>query len=67
MQKKWYVTGELFKQTNINQGREEGMQQAWRKNGKLYVNYEAKNGRIFGMRKANLCYELDDEKIQFGG
>ena len=39
------------------------MQKAWLKNGKLYVNYEAKNGRIFGMRRANACYKLEDEII----
>jgi len=39
------------------------MQKAWLKNGTLYVNYEAKNGRVFGMRRANSCYKLEDETI----
>ena len=41
------------------------MQQAWLENGKIYVNYEAKNGRKFGMNRANLCYELKEEEIQY--
>ena len=44
-------------------GQEEGLQRAWRQNGKLYVNYEAKHGRIFGLKRASLCYELNDENI----
>lgn len=65
VQKKWYPNGQLFKEMNINMGVEEGMQKAWRANGKLYINYEAKNGRIFGLKKANLCYALEDEEVQF--
>ena len=63
-QKQWYKTGELYKRLNLNMGKEEGIQQAFRKNGDLYANYEAKNGRIFGMKKAALCYGLEDEKIK---
>ncbi len=29
------------------------------------MNYEAKNGRIFGLKRADLCYALNDEKITF--
>ncbi|MBS9463505.1 hypothetical protein KIM67_13890 [Flagellimonas sp. 389] len=64
-QKKWYPTGELFKKMNLNRGKEEGMQQAFRKNGALYANYEAREGRIFGLKKAKLCYSLEDESIQY--
>nr|WP_298999024.1 toxin-antitoxin system YwqK family antitoxin [uncultured Allomuricauda sp.] len=63
-QTKWYPTGELFKKMNLNQGKEEGIQQAFRKNGVLYANYEAKAGRIFGMKKAKLCYSLEGENIK---
>jgi antitoxin component YwqK of YwqJK toxin-antitoxin module len=63
-QKEWYSSGQLFKKTNLFQGREEGSQQAWRKNGKLYNNYVAKDGRIFGLKRANLCFELKDEKLR---
>jgi antitoxin component YwqK of YwqJK toxin-antitoxin module len=48
---------------NYRAGKEAGMQRAWRQNGKIYNNYEVKNGRIFGLKRANLCYGLDDEKI----
>lgn len=63
VQKVWYASGQLAKKRGLNQGVEEGLQQAWLNNGALYVNYEAKNGRIFGMRRANSCYKLEDEKV----
>ncbi|KQC29778.1 toxin-antitoxin system YwqK family antitoxin [Flagellimonas eckloniae] len=62
---KWYETGQLSKVRNLVNGKEQGLQQAWLRNGTLYVNYEAKNGRIFGMRRANLCYQLADEKVVY--
>jgi len=62
----WYKSGAKFKQLNLVNGKEEGLQKAWRENGKIYNNYEAKNGRIFGLKRANLCFELDDEKVQSG-
>jgi hypothetical protein len=40
------------------------LQKAWLENGTIYVNYEAKNGRVFGMKRANLCYQLKNEKIE---
>jgi len=63
-QKKWYPTGEPYQILHMKAGREEGVQQAFRKNGALYANYEAKNGRIFGMKKAALCFGLEDQKIK---
>jgi antitoxin component YwqK of YwqJK toxin-antitoxin module len=63
-QKKWYPTGEIFTILHLNMGKEEGMQQAFRKNGVLYANYEAKNGRIFGIKKAALCFGLQEQKIK---
>ncbi|MEM6342989.1 MAG: membrane-binding protein [Bacteroidota bacterium] len=63
-QKKWYPTGELFQKLNMNMGREEGNQQAFRKNGALFANYEAKEGRIFGLKRAKLCFSLEEENIQ---
>jgi hypothetical protein len=64
-QKQWYQTGELYKKVNLNMGKEEGIQQAYRKNGALYANYEAKNGRIFGMKKAALCFGVEDQNIRY--
>lgn len=64
-EKKWYTTGTLAKLRNLVDGNEQGLQQAWLQNGTLYVNYEAKNGRIFGMRRANLCYQLEDEQVVY--
>ena len=65
LQKTWFLNGQLAKKKNLSKGREEGLQQAWLANGKIYVNYEAKNGRIFGMNRANLCYQLKNEKLQY--
>lgn len=65
IQKKWYSTGEIFKILHLNLGKEEGLQQAFRKNGDLYANYEARAGRIFGLKRASLCFELDNENIQY--
>ncbi|QWX85687.1 hypothetical protein H0I23_06485 [Cellulophaga sp. HaHaR_3_176] len=62
-EKQWYPDGQLSKFRNLVKGNESGMQKAWLKNGTLYVNYEAKNGRIFGLLRANLCYQLEDEKV----
>ena len=64
-QKKWHANGQLARWANYVHGQEQGLQKAWLKNGVLYVNYEAKNGRIFGLKRTNLCYELNDEVIQF--
>jgi len=64
-QLKWYPSGELHKKLSLNMGQEQGIQQAFRKNGELYANYEAKDGRIFGLKKAALCYGLEDERVQY--
>ncbi len=63
VERKWFSNGQLFKLRNFVDGKEHGFQKAWLANGKLYVNYEAKNGRIFGLRRANSCYRLEDEVI----
>ena len=64
IQKKWYPSGQIARIMRFNQGKEEGLQQAWLQTGKLYANYEAKNGRFFGLKRANLCYQLEDEVVQ---
>mgnify|MGYP006108553341 FL=1 len=63
-QKKWYPTGEINKILNFEMGKENGIQKAFRQNGVVFANYEAKNGRTFGLRKASLCYGLEDQKIK---
>jgi len=60
VEKKWHSNGQLFKLRNYVDGKESGFQKAWLANGKLYVNYEKKNGRIFGLRRSNLCYQLEN-------
>ncbi|MDE3742399.1 toxin-antitoxin system YwqK family antitoxin [Maribacter polysaccharolyticus] len=61
--KEWYPNGQLAKERHLVNSKEQGLQKAWLQNGKLYVNYEAKDGRIFGMRRANSCYQLEDEVV----
>ena len=63
MSREWYPSGRLAKERHLIDGMEDGLQKAWLKNGKLYVNYEAKNGRIFGMKRANSCYQLENEIV----
>lgn len=63
LQKRWYPTGEIFKILHFNMGKEAGLQQAFRKNGALFANYEAKAGRIFGLKRSNLCFGLDNEAV----
>lgn len=65
VQKKWFPTGELHKLMHMKAGKEEGLQQAFRKNGALYANYEAREGRIFGLKRSNLCYELDNQQVVY--
>ncbi len=67
LQLQWYKSGAKFKRLQLVDGKEEGLQQSWRENGKLYNNYEAKNGRIFGLKRASLCYALEDETVQYKG
>ena len=64
IQQRWYTNGQIARKTHYVLGKEEGLQQAWLENGKIYINYEAKNGRSFGLRKAKLCYALEDEVVQ---
>jgi len=60
----WFSNGTMSKERNLLKGMENGLQKAWLQNGKIYVNYEAKNGRTFGMKRANLCYQLKNEKVE---
>ena len=64
VQMQYYISGAKFKMITIKNGQQNGMQKAWRQNGKIYSNYEAKNGRIFGLKRSNLCYELENEKVK---
>jgi antitoxin component YwqK of YwqJK toxin-antitoxin module len=65
IQKRWYANGQLSRQATNYHGKEGGLHQAWLENGKIYANYEVKNGRIFGLKRSNLCYQLNDENIQY--
>lgn len=64
VQKKWHTNGQIAQIRNLEYGKEIGLQQAWLRNGKQYINYEVINGRAFGLKKAQLCYELENEKLQ---
>ena len=62
---KWYEHGQMARKRNLVAGQEVGLQQAWNANGSLYANYQARDGRIFGLKRTNACYNLQDEKVQF--
>ncbi|MEM1359456.1 MAG: toxin-antitoxin system YwqK family antitoxin [Bacteroidota bacterium] len=64
LHQQWYFSGAKFKEIRLVDGREAGRQQSWRENGKLYNNYEARAGRIFGLKRANLCFSLASEEVQ---
>lgn len=64
LQEQFYQEGMIFKRLHLDKGKEKGLQQAWRSNGDIYVNYEAKNGRNFGLKRANLCFELEEEEVK---
>lgn len=63
IQKTWYPNGQLSKRRNLEFGKEVGFQKAWLENGKLYVNYEVVNGRVYGLRRANSCFKLENEIV----
>ena len=62
---KWYEDGQMARKRTLEKGQESGLQQAWNPNGSLYANYQAKDGRIFGLKRNNSCYALQNEKVQF--
>jgi hypothetical protein len=31
----------------------------------VYANYEAVNGRTFGLKRANLCFSIEDQNVQY--
>ena len=53
-----YRSWALLKYERHKRGQEQGIQRAWRENGKLFANYEARDGRVYGLKRVNLCYEL---------
>lgn len=64
VQQSWHRNGQIFKRQNYLDGKENGLQESWMKNGKKFVNYEAKNGRIFGLKRMNACFGLENESIK---
>ena len=63
-QYQYYKSGAKFKIINLKEGREYGLQQSWRENGKLYNNYEVVNGRTYGLKRSKLCFQLEQENIK---
>ncbi len=60
----WYKSGQIAKKTVYINGNEESVQ-AWRDNGKLYINYVVKDGVIYGMNNSHLCYTLKNEEGEY--
>jgi hypothetical protein len=51
----WSIDGRPYEFKHFVDGREDGLQQAWDPDGKLYLNYVVKNGRRYGMVNAKPC------------
>ncbi|QNR25324.1 toxin-antitoxin system YwqK family antitoxin [Croceimicrobium hydrocarbonivorans] len=64
-QLQYYKSGLLFKKLQLAMGKESGLQQSWRENGKLFNNYEVKDGRIYGLKRSKLCFQLEEEGLEF--
>jgi protein SCO1 len=50
-----YPSGRLYEVRHFVDGREEGLQQAWTEDGRLYINYEMRNGRRYGVINPRPC------------
>lgn len=59
--KEWYTNGQLYRLEFYKLGKQKGRQQAWRKNGELYLNYDVKNGRKYGNTGIKHCKSLWNE------
>jgi protein SCO1 len=51
----YYLSGRLYEVRHFVDGREEGLQQAWTEDGRLYINYEMRNGRRYGVINPRPC------------
>lgn len=63
--REWYRNGQLVKQFNFVNGKENGSQKMWQPNGKIRANYVVKNGERFGLIGLKKCYTVNvtNEKI----
>jgi antitoxin component YwqK of YwqJK toxin-antitoxin module len=66
-QKKWYADGTPFYVFNYKNGKREGKQKAWRTSGKLQINNEIIHGKTYGLNRATLCYNVENEKPELLG
>ncbi|MBU2995232.1 hypothetical protein KO500_02255 [Cellulophaga baltica] len=62
VQKRWYRDGSPFCEFNYKNGKRNGKQKAWRTSGKLQINNEIINGNTYGLNRASLCYNVQNEK-----
>jgi protein SCO1/2 len=51
----YYPSGRLYEVRHFVDGREQGLQQAWTEDGRLYINYEMRNGRRYGVINPRPC------------
>jgi hypothetical protein len=61
IQKRWYRDGSPFCEFNYKNGKRDGKQKAWRTSGKLQINNEIINGSTYGLNRASLCYNVENE------
>ena len=63
--KEWYRNGQLVKEFNYVNGKEDGPQRMWQSDGKIRANYVVKNGDRYGLIGLKKCYSVNvtNEKI----
>ena len=51
----WHENGQLAELRHYFHGREAGHQQAWTKDGVMFLNYEVRDGRRYGLVNSKPC------------
>ena len=55
----WHQNGQLAELRHYVDGREAGPQQAWTKDGVMFLNYEVRDGRRYGLVNSKPCLPAD--------
>ena len=60
--KQWSKDGQIIKEFNYVNGKENGSQKMWNTNGTIRANYFVKHGEIFGLIGLKKCYSIAVQK-----
>jgi len=61
----WYINGQQAKAFHFVNGKEEGTQKMWQKDGKLRANFVTKNGERFGLIGLKKCYSVNTKNEDY--